>query len=310
MFEESTFRLVGSGLRCPEGPVVEEDGSVLVCEVQGGALVRVSPEGVRTVVADLGSGVNGAAIGPDGAAYVATNGSFTFAEVDGITHITGLIENWKGGAFYRVDRTNGEVEELFTESEGAHLGSLNDVVFDADGGAYIADTTSGLLHYAVPAERRIGVAVSDVVTPNGVGLSPDGSRLYVSETFTGRLRAFEVLGPGKLQELPDVFQHPAAARDDTAEIDLQHSRQLWDGLAVDGEGNIVVADLAGSGVRVIDPNGTELAFLETPEHDPYVTCVAFGGPDGRTAYVTSGGRGLLYAIDNWPFAGGRVNFQS
>ncbi len=148
MFGESNFRLVGSGLSCPEGPVVEDDGSVLVCEVRGAALVRVSPGGSRTVVANLPSGANGAAIGPDGAAYVATNGSFTFADVEGITHITGLIEDWVGGALYRVDRTTGEVRELFTESEGQHLGSLNDVVFDADGGAYIADTTSGLLHYA------------------------------------------------------------------------------------------------------------------------------------------------------------------
>ncbi len=111
------------------------------------------------------------------------------------------------------------------------------------------------------------MAVSDVVTPNGVGLSPDGSRLYVSETFTGRLRTFEVVGPGKLLPLPDVFQHPAAAQDDTEGIDLQQSKQFWDGLAVDGEGNLVVADLASSGVRVVSPLGAELAFFETPERD-------------------------------------------
>lgn len=309
MSEESTIRVVGAGLKFPEGPVVEEDGSVLVCEVEGGALVRVTPDGTRGVLAQLPSGANGAAIGPDGAVYVATNGSFVFDVLDGLNTPVALVDGWEGGAFYRVDRETGEFEELFTESDGQHLGSLNDVVFDVDGGAYIADTTRGALHYAVPGERRIHVATTDVTTPNGVGLSPDGRRLYVSETLTGRLRAFEVVGAGELAPLPDVYQHPkslAAAEND--DPDLVQGSQYWDGLAVDGAGNIAVADLAASGIQVIDPDGVHLTYVETPEPDRSVTCIAFGGPDGSTAYITSAGRGLLYAAQ-WPWPGARLSFQ-
>lgn len=300
MFENSNVRVVGSGLKFPEGPVVEANGSILICEVEGGALVRVTADGTRTVVAELGTGANGAAIGPDGAIYVASNGGFKF-----VTDETGnrgpidLADGNTHGAIHRVDPATGEFEELFTESDGELIRTLNDVVFDAHGGAFVADTMAGRLHYFDPVARTIHIATNDVVGPNGVGLSPDGTRLYTSETFTGRVRVFEVVGPGKLVELPDLFHHEQFGTPDI---------RFWDGLAVDGAGNVAVADLLASGIRVISPTGTELGFLAMPELDPYVTCLCFGGIDGNTAYITSGGRGILYAAD-WPWAGGRLNFQ-
>jgi gluconolactonase len=60
----SPFREVASGLGYPEGPVYRPDGSVLVVEISAGCLSRIAPDGNRTVVAQLGGGPNGAAIGP------------------------------------------------------------------------------------------------------------------------------------------------------------------------------------------------------------------------------------------------------
>ncbi|MDR4215676.1 SMP-30/gluconolactonase/LRE family protein, partial [Bacillus paralicheniformis] len=73
------------GLECPEGPIALSDGSVLLVEIRRGTLSRVTPDGEVTVVADLGGGPNGAAIGPDGAGYVCNNGGFEWTEHDGIT---------------------------------------------------------------------------------------------------------------------------------------------------------------------------------------------------------------------------------
>ncbi|MFJ8048313.1 SMP-30/gluconolactonase/LRE family protein [Streptomyces luteogriseus] len=116
----------------------------------------------------------------------------------------------------------------------------------------------------------------------------------MSETFTGRLRAWDVVGPGKLVQRPDLHRHDG-------------SRDMkWDGLAVDGAGNVCVADLPGSGVRVISPAGEVLGAFVTPIEDPYVTNLCFGGD---TAYVSSAGRGLLYELP-WPWGGLRLNFQS
>src|SRR5829696_6974627 len=73
-------KVVASGLRFPEGPVPLSDGSVLVVEIERGTLTRVLPRGTTEVVAFLGGGPNGAAIGPDGACYVCNNGGSTWTE--------------------------------------------------------------------------------------------------------------------------------------------------------------------------------------------------------------------------------------
>jgi gluconolactonase len=79
------MELVAEGLQFPEGPVAMADGSVLLVEIQRRSLTRISPDGRCEVVADLGGGPNGAAVGPDGAVYITNNGgAFTFHDVNGV----------------------------------------------------------------------------------------------------------------------------------------------------------------------------------------------------------------------------------
>lgn len=63
------MREIANGLELPEGPVAMDDGSVLLVEMARGTLSRVTMDGHVSVVAHLGGGPNGAAIGPDGAVY-------------------------------------------------------------------------------------------------------------------------------------------------------------------------------------------------------------------------------------------------
>jgi len=72
------FTEIASGLRFPEGPIAMDDGSIILVEIERGTLSRVSPDGEISVIADLGGGPNGAAIGPDGAVYVCNNGGFAW----------------------------------------------------------------------------------------------------------------------------------------------------------------------------------------------------------------------------------------
>ena len=60
------MREIASGLKFPEGPIAMPDGSVVLVEIAGGSLTRISADGERRVIADLGGGPNGAALGPDG----------------------------------------------------------------------------------------------------------------------------------------------------------------------------------------------------------------------------------------------------
>ncbi|SEP29917.1 SMP-30/gluconolactonase/LRE family protein [Trujillonella endophytica] len=290
-FDTMTARTVTSGLRFPEGPAAAGDGSLVVPEIEGGTLSRVWPDGRRELLADCGGGPNGVAFGPDGAVYVCNSGGFAFMTEDGIRFPYAGADGNVGGSLQRVDPATGAVGTVFTDSEGERLGSLNDIVFDTTGSCFVVDTTRGCLHYADPLAGTIRVATGGLAMPNGAGLSPDGTRLYVSETYSGRVLVLDVTAPGVLDGPRELFV------DDTG-----HG---WDGLAVDGAGNVCVANLKQSGITVISPDGEVLDAFVTPVPDPYVTNVCF---DGGTAYVASGGRGVLYAVD-WPWPSLRLNFQ-
>lgn len=296
--ESATFghaEIVGAGLRFPEGPVALGDGSVLVVEIEGGALTRVRPDGGHEVVADCGGGPNGAAFGPDGAVYVCNDGGMAFATDADIRYPSALAATNDGGCLQRVDLATGTAEVVFTHCDGERIGSTNDIVFDETGSCYFVDTTRGALYYADPIGGWIKRVMAGLDFPNGMGQSPDGSRLYVSETYSGRVLAWDVAEPGALSN--GWVLHASA------------EGHGWDGLAVDGAGNVCVANLARSGITVIAPDGAIRRHLRLPHTDPFVTNLCFGGPDGRTAYICSSGLGVLYTT-RWPWPGLRLHFAA
>ena len=189
------MREIASGLHFPEGPVALADGSVLVVEIQSGTLARVGPDGSVERVADTGGGPNGAAIGPDGKVYVCNNGGFLWAEVDGMAAPGGQPPDYIGGRIQRVDLDTGQVDDLYTEYEGVGLRGPNDLVFDEHGGFYFTDLGKsrereidrGAVYYAKADGSEIVRLVFPLDHPNGIALSPDGTRLYVAETITGRI---------------------------------------------------------------------------------------------------------------------------
>src|SRR5688572_3502840 len=131
---------LATGLRFPEGPVAMDDGSVILVEIARGTLTRVDADGKVEVVAELGGGPNGAALGPDGAMYVCNNGGcFSWDEVMGLTIPGSVPDAWEGGSIQRVDLTSGEVTTLYTTSSGRQLRAPNDLVFDGNGGFWVSD---------------------------------------------------------------------------------------------------------------------------------------------------------------------------
>ncbi|MEU7816060.1 SMP-30/gluconolactonase/LRE family protein [Pseudonocardia sp. NPDC049154] len=307
------LREVASGLRFPEGPIALADGSVVLVEIRRGTLSRVWPDGSVDVVAELGGGPNGAAVGPDGAIYVCNNGGFEWHDrPEGIVAPGHQPADYSGGRIQRVT-LDGEVKDLYTEVDGRPLRGPNDIVFDSAGGFWFTDLGKnrgremdvGRLCYALPDGSSITEVVHPLMTPNGVGLSPDGSRLYVAETQTGRVWEWEVLGPARLGPAGGPPRGPGGAH-------LLHGfpgYQLLDSLAVDGAGNVCVATLVTGAVSVIRPDGTLEQQVPVPEPDPFVTNICFAGADSRTAYITSSGRGKLYATD-WPHPGLDLAFRA
>jgi gluconolactonase len=292
---------IASGLRFPEGPIAMSDGSVVLVEMFGPRITRVRPDGSTEVVAEVPGGPNGAAIGPDGALYLCNNGGcFTPVDLGGLL-LPGPFDPaaYIGGRIQRVDLDSGEVTDLYTHCGDVALRAPNDLVFDTHGGFYFTD--HGIRHerssdrtgiyYARADGSEIREIVFPVDSPNGIGLSPDGSTLYWAETHAGRVFRRSIVGPGELA--------PVAPFDTSVCLYGLPGMQLLDSLAVDGAGNICVATLVNGGVTVISPDGEQVGFVATG--DLLTTNICFGGDDLRTAYITLAGTGRLVSTRwEWP----------
>ncbi len=313
MTRKVKIREIASGLQFPEGPVALADGSVLVVEIARGTLSRVLPDGQVQVVAQLGGGPNGAAIGPDGAVYVCNNGGFDWHhQHDGSLTPIGQAADYSGGRIERVNLSTGKCERVLDTVAGLALRGPNDLVFDAVDGLYFTDLgktrrhemdLGGVFYADVSAGTAQRVA-GPALTPNGVGLSPDGSTLYYAETAGARLWAFQVNAPGELALQP--WPSPNGGRLLCASPGGQFQR--FDSMAVDAAGNCYVATLIHGGITVVAPDGHRIQHVPLP--DKMVTNLCFGGPDLRTLYVTLSAMGKLIAIDNWPIPGLRLNNEA
>ncbi len=307
------IRELASGLMFPEGPVAMADGSVILVEIGRRTLTRITPDGQKHIVADMGGGPNGAAIGPDGAMYVCNNGGFNFVtNAQGAYLPTGQADDYSGGRIERVNLATGKVERLLDTVEGLPLRGPNDLVFDAHGGLYFTDLGKarpteldrGGVFYAAPGFNVSNVIARPALTANGCALSPDGNTLYFAETEGARLWAFDITAPGRVRKEP--WPSPNGARMVVASPGGHFQR--FDSIAVDVLGNICVATLAHGGITVVSPDGKMVTHLPMP--DRYVTNICFGGKDMRTAFITLSGTGRLIAVDEWPLPGLRLNFNA
>ena len=327
------MRLLADGLAFAEGPVLLPGGDILVCETNGEGLVRVGLDGRTTLYASVGGGANGAAIGPDGAIYVCNNGGGRVVREqrpDGTITMRPPRPDEKVRKPGRIQRVveGGEAKTLYNSCDGRALMSPNDIVFDRSGHFYFTDygffageireaglatvgedaatlrplsmvmrTPPGSVYYAAADGTAIREVMHPMAGPNGVGLSPDEKTLYVSESVTARLWAFDLLEPGVVGRRRSLGCLPSGGAANVV---------VADSLVVDSEGNIIVGTIFNGGLTVFSPDGSSIRHI--PTGDLFTTNACFGGPDMRTLYATLGGRGGLAAFEGWPTRGLDLNF--
>ncbi|MDB5463953.1 MAG: gluconolactonase precursor [Phenylobacterium sp.] len=103
------MQLVAEGFEFPEGPIAMADGSVVLTEIKGQRLTRVSPDGKKETLVETGGGPNGAAIGPDGAIWITNNGgSFEWLDNQGLTIPGPTPASHVGGMIQRYDKKSGK----------------------------------------------------------------------------------------------------------------------------------------------------------------------------------------------------------
>jgi D-xylonolactonase len=132
----------------------------------------------------------------------------------------------------------------------------------------------GLLH-VIDTDGRVQTLADGVLLTNGLGFSPDGKRLYHSDSRSGLVRAYDVGGDGAVGPWRKF-----------AELGPQG---VPDGLKVASDGSVWVADAHGGRVAVFEADGSPRCDVAVAL--PMVTSVCFGGKDLKDLYVVTGSTG-------------------
>ncbi len=195
----------------------------------------------------------------------------------------------------RVTRTehDGTVSVLADRWQGKRLNSPNDATVRSDGTLWFSDPDFGITsdyegHRAVseiganhvyrvdPATGEVHLAADCFGAPNGLVLSPDERRLFVSDTKDNVIRVFDVREDGELAD-GRVFArggaNPGGAR----------AAARFDNIRFDDEGRLWVAAM-GDGVHCYDPDGTLIGRLVVPEA---VSNIAWGGAKRNRLFITA-----------------------
>jgi gluconolactonase len=210
-------------------------------------------------------------------------------------HCTGLSCDKDGyliGASWNILMINNAgqlIKTLASGYNGKSFNNPNDLIADNKGGVYFSDPDFFLTS---PPQDKTAVyyidstgnvkRVIELAKPNGLVLSPDGSKLYVVETENKYVYSLDV-----------AFDGSVSGKLNLAELQ-RGGAPYADGMAVDIYGNIYVA--SDKGIQVFSPQGAAITTIVVPETPSNCD---FGGSDFKTLYITAGAN--LYSIDlNYP----------
>ena len=282
---DAKIEQLADGFVWSEGPVWVKDGGYLVFSdvpantmyrwsEADGASVFLKPSGYdgppTTVFREPGS--NGLALDAAGDLLVCDHGNRSLSKVDLKTRKkTILLDRYQGkrlnspndlavgrkgilaGAIYFTDPPYG--------LEGMNASPIKEMAFN---GVYLRR-----------ADGSVAVVDDKLTFPNGLALTPDETRLYVSVSDPNGpvIMAYD-LGPDGLPLKSQVFF-------DAMALHKAGGPGLPDGMCLDTEGRLYAT--GPGGVLVITPAGELIGIIETGQA---VANCAFG-EDGRTLFLTS-----------------------
>ena len=179
------------------------------------------------------------------------------------------VADYVGHNVLRIDLTTRAVTVLAHEPM---MNQPNDLAIAPNGTLYASDPNwkakAGQLWRIDPDGTTTRLA-TDMGTTNGVEVSPDGKRLYVNESVQRNVWVFDIQPDGGVANKRLLRQFP------------DHG---FDGMRCDADGNLYITRYGKGTVAVLSPEGEVLREINVLGSRPSNLC--FGGPDGRTVYVT------------------------
>jgi len=270
-----------------EGPACDAVGNLYFADIIGNRIMRLSAEGDCTVFREPSHRTNGQTFDLQGRLY----------------HCEGSEFGPGGGRrVTRTDLSTGQYEVITERYDGVRYNSPNDICVDGLGRVYFTDPCYGdrsIMEMAIEGVYRIDLdgrvtrilEQPAVQRPNGIAVTQDCRRLYLIDSCQDaggnrKVWAFDLDAQGNPANQRLVFDFAPGRGGDGMRLDQQGNLLVAAGILVARYAE-ETADVP-PGIYTISPQGELLSRI--PIHEDVLTNLAFGGPDGRTLYITAGKR--------------------
>ncbi|WP_169569931.1 SMP-30/gluconolactonase/LRE family protein [Sneathiella limimaris] len=268
---------VGHDLSRPECVLVQSDGSLYVSHTAGG-VTHISSDLEQTLIGTEGLQANGADIVPNGI-FRCADGSFLIANIG------------EGGGVWKLS-VQGELTHHLMEVDKTSLAAANFVTQDTQGRTWITVSTvsqprfnaysdkvkDGLI--IVEDEKGARIVCDDICFANECRVSPDGTHLYISETFARQITRFRITDDNRLVDR-EVFCRFGYG-------------DFPDGCCFDADGNLWVTSIVSNRLYAVTPAGDVKLVIEdaVEEHIKWVEDALAAGEMGREHFYKTAGKKL------------------
>ena len=239
-----------------EGPACDAAGNLYAVNyARQHTIGKVTPDGTASVFVELPTGSigNGIRFNSEGFMFIADYTNHNVLKVDMTTR------------------------EISVHAHEPTMSQPNDLAIGANDILYASDPNWGASTgqiWRVDTDGNVTLLEPDMGTTNGIEVSPDEKVLYVNESAQRNVWAYDLSPDGEISNKRLLIQFP----------DFN-----MDGMRCDIEGNLYITRHGKGTVAKLSPAGEVL--MEVQLTGKLCTNIAFGGPDGRTCYVTMADRG-------------------
>ena len=249
-----------------EGPCFDRAGNLYVTDIPYGRILRVTPDAQWSVAAEYDGWPNGLAIHKDGGIFIAD-------------HKRGIMA---------LDPASGRVEPVLENVRREGFKGTNDLTFAGNGDLYFTDQgQTGLQDptgrvFRLRHNGDVDCLIDKVPSPNGLVLSRDEKTLFLAVT--------------RANQIWRVPLHPDGTTSKVGAFISMSGGGGPDGMALADDGSLAVAHVGLGSVWIFDRLGEPRYRLVSCE-DLSTTNIAFGGPGGKTLFITESDSGTILAAE-------------